>query len=276
MKHQCTQISSPFKPRIYSIASMHTSLISAPTYDSFQSAACDTGAQKTVFVLQQASVCCKMISLPMHLSPISATFVFSNHFCKNLGMMSFLLVTHPGKKSITAHVVPLRTPLLLGLDMLYKFKWTFLTVQNVLISVSEGWSLPLVRKFGHVFLPWPPLYRSLYTRQQLQNFHLHFMHPSTEKLFNLLQRAFLLRNHNDTIALLDDISKACHACQVYSSKPLTFQVHFPNDVVFNKQVRLDLFYLDGKPVLHIINTGTNFPAARFLESKFSMYIGTHS
>ena len=42
---------------------------------------------------------------------------------------------------------------------------------------------------------------------------------------------------------------------------------FPDKVVFNHKVRLDLMYLDGRQVLHIVDVGANFSAAQFLNSQ---------
>ena len=90
------------------------------------------------------------------------------------------------------------------------------------------------------------------------------MHPSVDKPFNLLKRAYPHYLEPDTMDILKYISKSCHACQVYSSRPITFQVRFPDEVVFNKSIYLDLMYLDGKPVLWIKGVGINYSAARFL------------
>jgi hypothetical protein len=51
---------------------------------------------------------------------------------------------------------------------------------------------------------------------------------------------------------------------------VTFQVRFPDDVIFNKELRLDLMTIYGRPVLHIIDTGTKFSAARFLAGQDDM------
>jgi hypothetical protein len=142
-----------------------------------------------------------------------------------------------------------------------------INVENQLQSKREGWSMPLTRKGGHVYLTWHNTFRALYSRRQLQNMHLHFMHPSTSKLYNLLERAYPAKLTSETWGILEDIAKSCHACQTYASRPATFQVRFPNDIVFNKELRLDLMTIDGRPVLHIVDSGTNFSAARFLPAQ---------
>jgi hypothetical protein len=71
----------------------------------------------------------------------------------------------------------------------------------------------------------------------------------------------------DTKDLLNDISKSCLACQVYSSKPIHFQIRDPAEIVFNHEIQLDLMYLHGKPVFHIVDVATTFSAANFLSAQ---------
>jgi hypothetical protein len=68
----------------------------------------------------------------------------------------------------------------------------------------------------------------------------------------------------DTNDLLKDISKSCHACQFYYSKPNHFQIRDPAAIVFNHEIQLDLMYLRGKPVLHIVDVAKTFSTANFL------------
>lgn len=59
---------------------------------------------------------------------------------------------------------------------------------------------------------------------------------------------------------------AGHACQRHATKPIGFQVIFRGNTIFNREVQMDLMYLDGQPVLHIIDTWTNFSVVRFVSS----------
>jgi hypothetical protein len=64
--------------------------------------------------------------------------------------------------------------------------------------------------------------------------HCHLLQPSTTQLVNLLQRANPKDLPPETRSLIEDISRAFHACQVYVSRPSSFQVRNVDDVVFNK------------------------------------------
>lgn len=132
---------------------------------------------------------------------------------------------------------------------------------------NDGWSLPIIRNMGHIFLAWAPINEVLFTRTQLHRMHQHFMHPSVAKLYGLLQCATPEQLTTDNRELLNDIVAKFHVCHIHSTKPVTFQVRFPDSVLFNQELRLDLVYLDGSPVLHVVDCGTNFNAARFLHGE---------
>ena len=44
-------------------------------------------------------------------------------------------------------------------------------------------------------------------------------------------------------------------------------MRFPDEVVFNMQVRTEIFWLDRKRVLSVVDAGTNFCASRFLSAE---------
>jgi hypothetical protein len=97
--------------------------------------------------------------------------------------------------------------------------------------------------------------------------HQYRFHPSADKLLNLLKRANPANVPADTKELFKDMSKSCHAFQVYSSKPIYFQIRDPAVIVSNHEIQLDLMYLHGKPVLHIVDVATTFSAANFLSAQ---------
>ena len=127
----------------------------------------------------------------------------------------------------------------------------------------------LRKKNAHIYSEWDKTESIHYAAETLRKLHHQFMHPSTGKLLNLLRRASHEKLCKNTKAILEDIRNACHVCEIYSSKPVTFKVRMPNEILFNREVRLDLMFLKGKPVLHVVDRDTNFSAARFLPSQSS-------
>jgi hypothetical protein len=65
--------------------------------------------------------------------------------------------------------------------------------------------------------------------------------------------------------MLEDIAKACHTCMNTSNAPRLFTVRFPDEVIFNRIVFMDLMFLeDRRPVLHVVDAGPKFQAAMWL------------
>jgi hypothetical protein len=44
-------------------------------------------------------------------------------------------------------------------------------------------------------------------------------------------------------------------------------IRFPDKLIFNKEVRIDLVFLSGKPAFSIVDVGTNFVASRLLSGE---------
>lgn len=68
--------------------------------------------------------------------------------------------------------------------------------------------------------------------------------------------------------MLDDICKECVICQQFHSGTFRFRASLPPDeIVLNQEVAIDLVWLDGRPVMHVVDTHTNFQNAGFVKSK---------
>jgi len=58
--------------------------------------------------------------------------------------------------------------------------------------------------------------------------------------------------------------KYCHQCQTNGKSLGRFKFTLKGDYEFNHSVVIDVLYLEGKPVLQVIDLATSFGAARFL------------
>lgn len=153
-------------------------------------------------------------------------------------------------------VVNAPIPLHTGLDMLDDLSIHYDNTTDKLICQREGWSLPVNRKMGHAFVEWNTT-EILFTRTELFKLYRQFFHLSTTKLLSLLRRARPKDLSPETRKLLEDISKTCSTCQYLSPRPLRFKASLPDEeIVFNKQLALDVFFLDSNPALHIVDTHT--------------------
>jgi hypothetical protein len=218
---------------------------------AFSGAAIDTGAQRSVIGKSQALAYCRQNGNPMRLRHSNSTFVFADQRCKSSGMLTVSLPTPGSTLNLDVDVVTPYIPMLLGLDILDKHGLQFLNTENELESVKEHWKIPVIRKDGHDFITWPTSFQIIFSRPQLERLHRHFFHPSATNLHALLKRATPETISEDTLNVLRDIGDACHTCQIYSRKPMNFQVRFPDDFVFNQEILLDLYWLEKKPALQL-------------------------
>jgi hypothetical protein len=96
---------------------------------------------------------------------------------------------------------------------------------------------------------------------------LHFYHPYSDKLYQLLRRANPENTTTGIKALIEDIDKACTTYQRFTPKPQAFQVAMPSGFTFNEEVALDIMYLEQSSVLHVVDTQTHFNSAIFLRGE---------
>ena len=174
--------------------------------------------------------------------------------------------------SIEFHVVKADTPFLLCLADMDSLQVHYNNLRNVLVTPTK--SVPVVRRFGHPFLIWESL-QALITESFAQNpcyltdvelrqLHRRFGHPSAMRLYNLLERA----GHSDDLSkkAIDKLTKFCTQCQKHGKSPGRFKFTLREDVNFNYSIITDIMYIDGSPILHVIDEATRFQAARWLNN----------
>jgi hypothetical protein len=125
-----------------------------------------------------------------------------------------------------------------------------------------------VRKLGHVYLEWSAIDLILFLKSELQKLHRNFSHPSTQNRFAFLKRAKADNLDASTREVLSDTENACSTCQRYSSKPLRLKTILPSgkELSFGSELSMDLMFIDGKAVLHVIDSATRSNAAKVLDS----------
>jgi hypothetical protein len=63
------------------------------------------------------------------------------------------------------------------------------------------------------------------------------------------------------------LTKFYKQCQLHAKLPRRFKFTLKDDCDFNYSIQVDIFYLDSKPVLHIVDEATLFTATRFLKDE---------
>lgn len=213
------------------------------------------------------------------LSPSQSSFRFGDDTRKSLEITTLSLETPPGIPDIVIKrdLVDADLPLLLGLDVMDERCLVADTVSNQLIKkpvvqddtnkssqTIDDWKIPLVRANQHIYAQMKFPYSVLYTRAQLGTTHRNIFHPFPERQCILIRKAKPDETMPETLDILKDISARCDPCQRILVGPKQFRVSFQcENLAFNKRMFPDVIYIDGSPVLHIIDEATRFSAALF-------------
>ncbi|CDF36991.1 unnamed protein product [Chondrus crispus] len=239
----------------------------------FCGACLDTGAEKSVIGYAQAKAYCKTFGTPMHLQPSPFFYKFGDGIRSSLGTMEIRLPFAPGYfVPLSVDVVSADIPLLIALDTLDSHKLLADNVKNSLVCTTIGSSMPIRRDHGHLFVKWHTP-EALFTTSELRRLHLHFFHPQAQRLYRMLRRARPEEVNGETMRVLEEIASACRGCKQHSSRPYRFRVSIPpNTIVFNEEVALDLFWIEGNPILHVVDTRTNFQNVALLKGQSACYV----
>lgn len=71
---------------------------------------------------------------------------------------------------------------------------------------------------------------------------------------------------NSTRRVLNEIVQRCDSCKVYAQRPKRFKFELRADKDFNHTVYTEIFYIEGKPILHMVDESTRYQEGRWLES----------
>jgi hypothetical protein len=142
------------------------------------------------------------------------------------------------------------TPFLLCLDDIDKLGVYLDNINNCM--VKRNFRIPVFRKRGHpwFFLDEKQAPVTFLTEIEMRQLHQRFGHPVVDRLHKLLKQA----GHDDVKhSDLAEIKKFCHHCQMNRQAPRHFKFTLNDNQEFNYKIIIDIMYLDGKPVLHIVN-----------------------
>jgi len=163
-------------------------------------------------------------------------------------------------------VIPLNVPLLIGLYVLDRYGLYVNNVEDRLRSDGRDVDVPLVRKYGHIYLAWGAADHG--TTTELARVHRHCAHPHPDRLFAVLRQAKDPHATAETRAQLAEVTAECQVCQRLARALSRFRMALPTqDIVFNRTVLLALMYFDGKPVLHVVDKDALFSAATLLQGE---------
>ncbi len=169
------------------------------------------------------------------------------------------------------HIINANIPFLLSLADMDCLHMYINNLTNHLITPNGP--VPIVQCFGHLFLLWDTSLESFITKSfnqnpcfltnvKLQCLHQWFGHPSVSRLHRVLERA----SYNVNEKALSYLTKYCKQCQQFS-KPLNrFCFTLWDNLTFNHSIIINIFYINGKPVLYVIDEETYYQAGKWLEN----------
>ena len=97
--------------------------------------------------------------------------------------------------------------------------------------------------------------------------HMQFYRPSVKKLFNIVIRGLPKDIDEDTRKVLAEIEQSWKTCLEVKRRPYRLSVAIPeNDIVSNRELLIDVFFLGGKPVLSTGDKYKNFIASALLKN----------
>ena len=68
------------------------------------------------------------------------------------------------------------------------------------------------------------------------------------------------------------LTRFCEQCQKFGKSPGRFKFKLRDEVNFNYTILIDIMYIDGNPILHIVDEGTRYQAAQWLRNMTSEHI----
>ena len=88
------------------------------------------------------------------------------------------------------------------------------------------------------------------------------------RLYQLLERS----GHNVELQALQYLTRYCEQCQKHGRSPGRFTFTLKNDLHFNYNVIIDIMYIEGKPVLHLVDEATRFQVGQWLKNVSAQHV----
>lgn len=218
--------------------------------------------------LKQTRAYCRNLRISFQLDPSLTKFKFGGGAFRSIGRLPIRIPIPDGSFIVLdIEVVKEDTPMLIGIGLRDRERTVPNNVLNIMTQEDGGWTLHIVRKSGHMYLEWKAN-EILFTRPESIKLHRHFRHPTVGKLWELIKKAIPHQVDEKTRELLKEITEACETCKTFSAPPQRFTVSLlPSETFFNRQVAMDVMWIEGKAVLHVVDTETHFNAACYFKKQ---------
>ena len=245
------------------------------TSDEFYGIIIDTGASKQSTAGYGQYLAYKKNVTPIQVDKAKAGAINIQFDIGSISSIRLLLLNIP-MGIIKFHVVEVDIPFLLCLEDMDKLNIYFNNLENVLITSTK--SVPVICRFCHPFLLWDKSLQSFIansfnnnscflTNTELRQLYCRFGHPFASKLYKVLERA----GHETDKKIIANLTKYYMHCQKHGKSPGQFKFTLKEDANFNYSILVDIMYIDGSLILHIVDKVTRFQAARWLNNIFAKH-----
>jgi hypothetical protein len=142
----------------------------------------------------------------------------------------------------------------------------------------------IIRRYDHAFLFWNISTQSLIAKSfdqnscyfieiELRRLHRRFDHFSTRRLQMILDRS----DYEINSRAIEYFIKYCHHCQIHEKSSNRLSFTLKDDLEFNFNVFVDIFYLKiksdvNKSILHLMNETIRFQADRWLKNIIARHV----
>lgn len=97
---------------------------------------------------------------------------------------------------------------------------------------------------------------------QLCELHRHFGHLFVRRLSRLLKRS----GYDFDANFIEKLTKKFYHCQKYNKSPVWFNFTLQEDKESNQSNFFDVIYMDGQPLLRVVDELTRFQAVKWVKS----------
>jgi hypothetical protein len=134
-------------------------------------------------------------------------------------------------------------------------------------KVDGSPELQLLEKDKQIWLRIPSTDSSCFTNSGLHQLHSRMGHPQAERLLKFLKLSAPDQLDDEIKKNLESIVDQYTSCQRTRSKPYLFKVAVPDVIVFGHELFIHMAKMDGKYFLQVVDRGTGFTAATFLDGE---------
>ena len=202
-----------------------------------------------------------------HSTIESVDFIFEMNITSSIESINL----HTSMKSVIFHIMIANTFFLLCLIDMNKMKTFFNNITNQLIQSKR--ILSVICRYGHVFLLWHinifvfvidflMIIFCFFTEVELRQLHRRFGHFSVRRFQKILDRI----DHDVDSHVLYELIRYCDQCQRHGRFSKRFVFIIKNDVDFNFNLIVNIFYFNDKSVFHVMNETIRFQTSRWLKN----------